>query len=570
MVRNKGCKALVACLVKHSINEVRFAHRQKHGGQMNMDSSSQRLFVRPASGLVREFSALDTFIFNTLGFSLGLVLATTPTFLGSLYPSANIYWVLTIGVILAVFNGITYGLFAAAMPRSGGDYIYIGRTLGPMAGFVANWGFSWSQFFGIGVYTAWCVQTALGPALSTFGYSVGSRYLIELGTKVSSPIATWCIGTILLVSVLLISIAGLKVLKRFLNLLFVVALAGTLAMILVLLFSSHEELISAFNKFMLTNGKIDTAYDYIIALGKEKGLITGQPTNFLSSLLALPVGYWVFIGFTYSVYVGGEIKEPQRSQSLAIIGSLVFGYLLYMVAMGRYYQIVGYDFNNAVALIQTAKDNPLPVGGSMSFFAGILTNSAFINALMGIGSFLWYYLLLFVMATICVRNIFAWSFDQITPKALTRITSSNGSPWVATLLIVAIAEVFLTLHVFVGIAFVNYIAMFSVCFLITGIAAIVFPFKRKHLFDTAPSIVRRSIAGVPLIVLAGIGNVILFIIVLYSSLTNPGVSGVQGWLPTAFLLVVYGAGCILYLIASALKKKKGIDFKMLYVELPPE
>lgn len=537
---------------------------------MDTVKTKPKLFVRQASGLVREFNATDTFVFNVLGFALGLVLAITPTFLGGLYPNANIYWVITLGTVLALFNGLTYGLFAAAMPRSGGDYVFIGRTLSPALGFISNWGFSWSQFFGIGVYTAWTVQTALSPALSTFGYATGNQTFIQLGSRVAEPKMIWFIGSLLLLSVLIISVAGLRTLKRFLKVLFIVALAGTFVTLLVFLTTSHEQFVAAFNDFMVRNAQLPDAYNAIILLGKENGLVTGVPTSFWQSILALPVGYWVYIGFTYSVYIGGEVKEPQRTQSRAIVGALLFGYVFYMIVLGRYYDVVGRDFNNAVAIVQTLKNSPLPAGGAMGFFSGILTKNAFLNLLMGISTFLWFYLLLFVMTALCVRNIFAWSFDQITPKVFTEVTKRQGSPWVATLIIVAIAEVFLTIQAFVGIAFINYIAMFSVCFLIAGIAAVVFPYRKRQLFEAAPAIVRKRIAGIPLIVIAGVGNVILFLIVLYSSLTNSGVSGVQGWLPTIIVAALYAAGAVVYYIAKVVRRSKGVDFGLLYVEMPPE
>jgi len=529
-----------------------------------------KLFVRQASGLVREFSARDTFVFNVVGYSLGLVLAVTPTFLGGLYPNASIYLVLTLGTILSVFNGLTYGLFAAAMPRSGGDYVYISRTIHPAVGFVANWGFSWSQFLGIGVYTGWCVSTALSPALTTFGYATEHHRLVTLGASLGQPVMIWAVGTVLLGSVLVVSLAGIRILKRLLNVLFVVALLGTFTTLYVLLGSSHEQFVAAFNSFMATQAKLPDGYNAIIAMARDHGLRTGQPTDILSAILALPVGYWVFIGFTYSVYVGGEVKEPQRSQSLAIVGSLLFGYVLYMVTLGGYYAVVGRDFNNAVAIVQNLGSSPLVAGGSMGFFAGILTKSAFLNLLMSVSTFLWYYLLLFVMSAICVRNIFAWSFDRIMPESLTLLTRGTGAPGVATVVILVLGELFLTLHAFAGIAFINYIALFSVCFLVTGLAAIVFPYRRTQLFAAAPPIVRKTIAGIPLITIAGIGDVLLFSIVLYSALTNPGVSGVQGSLPVFILLTIYGLGVIVYYTALAIRRSEGVDFNLLYREIPPE
>jgi APA family basic amino acid/polyamine antiporter len=537
---------------------------------MRASRAATSLFVRQTSGLVKEFSTTDTFIFNTLGYALGMVLAITPTFLGGLYPNANIYVVLTLGTVLTVFNGLVYGLFSAAMPRSGGDYVFIGRTLGPTLGFVANWGFTWSQFLGLGVYTAWCVRDALSPALITLGYAAGWTAFVEGGVTVAKPVPMFFIGTLLLATVLIVSLAGMKLLKRFLNSLFVLAMLGTGVMMFAFLVASRADFVSAFNAFMGTHANLPNAYEALIQQAQSNGLQTSQPTDFISALLALPIGYWAFIGFTYSAYVGGEVKEPQKSQTIGILGSLVVGYVVYMITMGAYYNVVGRDFNNAVAAVQGLKSNPLPTSGSMSFFAGLLTRNLIAHVLISLSTFLWFYLLLFVMATICVRNIFAWSFDQIGPEALSRVTARHGAPWVATLVIVIIAELFMALQAFVGIAFMNYIAIFSVCFLIAGIAAIAFPYSRKELFEQAPPIVHHCLLGMPLITVAGVGNTILFLLVLYSALTNPGVSGVQGDLPIWVLIGIYGTGFAVYEIAKRYRAGQGIDLALLYQEIPPE
>jgi len=527
-------------------------------------------FVRQTSGLVKEFGAGDTFVFNTLGYALGLVLASLPVFLGGIYPNANIYIVLTLGTILTVFNGLVYGLFSAAMPRSGGDYVFVSRTLSPGLGFVANWGFSWSQFLGLGVYTAWCVTDALSPALVTLGYSLSSPELIEAGESLLQPFNTLIAGSLLLLSVLIVSLAGTKFLKRFSNFFFVFAMIGTAVMAFVLLTTTREEFVIAFNSIMNTEVGMKDAYDGIIQMAQENGLETESEQSLWDSILALPIGYWAFIGFTYSAYVGGEVKQPQRSQTVGIVGALIVGYIAYMVTLGGYYGAVGQEFTNAVAVVQGLESNPLPTSGSMSFFAGISTDSALFNVLIGLSTFLWFYLLLFVMAAICVRNLFAWSFDRLAPELLSNVSSKRGAPWIATLVVIAIAFIFMFIQVTLGLTFMNYIALFSVCFLITGIAAIVFPFKRSDIYNQAPPIVRTRLFNVPLMSIAGVINTILFVFVLYSALTNPGISGVAGLFPTTVVMGIYGAGIIYYLVAKALKKNKGIDLAALQSEIPPD
>jgi amino acid transporter len=103
---------------------------------MSEATAASPIFDRGRSGYVRDFNTLDVFIFNVIGFSLGLALSTNPSFIGSFAPSANIIIVLALGAVLAFFNGLTYGWFGGIMPSTGGDYIFVGRSLSHRFGFL--------------------------------------------------------------------------------------------------------------------------------------------------------------------------------------------------------------------------------------------------------------------------------------------------------------------------------------------------------------------------------------------------------------------------------------------------
>ena len=539
---------------------------------MTTEPTHPELFARKASGLVREFGFFDTFSFNVIGYALGLVIAITPFFAGALFPGANIFLILIVGTVLAVFNGLTYSLLAGAMPRSGGEYVYNGRVLHPAIGFMSNWGFTWSQFLGIGIYTQWAVNYALAVSLTTLGYALHNDGLYNAGLYIQTPSASFIFGVIVLVTVVIVQLLGMKFLRRFLNFFFVIATLGTLITLGIFIFSSRAEFIQAFNSFMSSTGGMNNAYSGIIDLARTNGW-TEVPASFWQVILALPLGYWVYIGFTYSAYVGGEVKEPQKTQSYAILASLVFGFILYMAVMGAYYAVVGTQFNNAAAFLEyNTSVNPLPVAGVLNFFASLLSSNALLLVLMDISFFLWYYLLLFVMFTICVRNLFAWSFDQITPVWLTKVTQKTRSPWSATVAVGVIALILLWASIFTPLFdyVFNYIAIFSIAFWITSFAAILLPYRKPELFAAAPDIVRSKIAGIPLVTIAGVVNLILFSLILYSSFSLPAFSGPVGPIAIAFLLGIYVVGVVIYFIAAGIRRGQGVDLDLLYGEIPPE
>jgi amino acid transporter len=539
---------------------------------MSAETSHPELFARKASGLIREFGFFDTFVFNVIGYALGLVLAITPFFAGALFPGANIFVVLVVGTILTVFNGLTYSLLSGAMPRSGGEYVYNGRILHPAIGFMANWGFSWSQFLGIGIYTKWTIDYALSVSFATLGYATGNTALQDAGVAIAQPIPLFIFGTIVLIIVVLVQLAGMRFLRRFLNIFFFIATLGTLVTLWIFLTSSHEEFVQSFNEFMATTANLPNAYDAMIALAAENGW-TPIPQSLGAVLLALPLGYWVYIGFTYSVYIGGEVKEPQKTQAYGIMASLLFGFILYMAVIGAYYAVVGTDFNNAAAYLQYNTDvNPLPVAGTLNFFASLLTKNPLLLIVMDFSFFLWHFLLLFTMFTICVRNIFAWAFDQIMPTWLTKVTDKSRAPWTATIAVAVLSWILLILFIFTHIFdFVfNYIVIFGIAFWITSFAAILLPYRRKELFEAAPTMVQAKIFGVPLVTIAGVINLILFTLILYASFILPAFSGPVGPIAIGFVLGIYLSGVVIYFIAASIRKRAGVDLNLLYGEIPPE
>src|SRR5207302_10475885 len=93
------------------------------------------LFVRKATGLVRGWSVRDAFIYSAFSINivaLGFYAFTYEAFI----PKGSLLWaVILVGAYL-VFQAITYASLIAAMPRAGGDYVWMSRVLGGGIGFV--------------------------------------------------------------------------------------------------------------------------------------------------------------------------------------------------------------------------------------------------------------------------------------------------------------------------------------------------------------------------------------------------------------------------------------------------
>src|SRR5207253_8096887 len=100
--------------------------------------SSRNLFTRNATGLVRELSAFDAFnlVFSAVLIPVGItqVMGFAPQF----WPHANMFVSFLIATPLVACFGLVYLYFTSLMPRSGGDYVWVSRTLHPSLGFLVN------------------------------------------------------------------------------------------------------------------------------------------------------------------------------------------------------------------------------------------------------------------------------------------------------------------------------------------------------------------------------------------------------------------------------------------------
>jgi basic amino acid/polyamine antiporter, APA family len=541
-------------------------------GEGATETTASGLFLRRSSGLVREFGGWDIFVFNTVGYALGLVLAIIPLLMAGAVPEANVLVTVAVGTVFTLFNAMTYGYLSAAMPRSGGEYVFLGRVVHPTVGFTANWGFTWSQLLGMALYASFTVNFGVAIAFLTLGNVLDSSGLVTAGEDVAEKWPTFLLGTAMIVLVAVILSLGPRVVRRFLNYLFIPAMLGSIVTLVVLLVTTKDEFVTKFNDFMAERAGGET-YNGILAAADKAGYVH-EPSTLSALILAIPIGYYIYIGFTYSSYIGGEVKEPGRNQPRIILATLAFAAAMYLVCLWRFYEIVGQDFINSVVYLNNNTDDGsgLPVDPVLNLFAGIMTGSTILNVIMALSFFLWNFLLLFVIATVITRNLFAWSVDRILPDAVTKVDRRFHSPWVATLIVIVASEILLVLYVFTTFfqQVSNYIVLYSIAFWVTSFAAILLPYRRPEVYNSAPEFVRRKIGGVPVLVLFGVGNLVLFSLVLYSAFKLPAFSGPTGTDAVLFVVGIYLAGLVVYLVARAIQRRRGIDLDLAYREIPPD
>ena len=107
------------------------------------------MFSRRATGLVRLGTPWRIIVLNFANIGLTYVMFTywiTP----AVFPQSNLYLSLLIAGALNVAFAGAMAIFASSFPRSGGEYVYVSRTLHPSIGFACSVAAALSQAFWVG------------------------------------------------------------------------------------------------------------------------------------------------------------------------------------------------------------------------------------------------------------------------------------------------------------------------------------------------------------------------------------------------------------------------------------
>ena len=150
--------------------------------------AERQLFVRKATGLVRGWSVRDAFIYAAFSINLvtlGFYIFTYAPFV----PDGSLLWSVLISGAYLVLQGVTYATLIAAMPRAGGDYVWMSRVLGGGVGFVlaiAGWWFI--LWLWVPIYANILNIEVLGPLSAIIGWHGAVdpqrkiKFILALGT----------------------------------------------------------------------------------------------------------------------------------------------------------------------------------------------------------------------------------------------------------------------------------------------------------------------------------------------------------------------------------------------------
>ncbi len=223
-------------------------------------------------------------------------------------------WVVT--GIITIFGALSYGELSAAMPKAGGQYVYIKEAFGPLYGFL----YGWTLFAVIQTGTIAAVAVAFAKFTGVFFPSISaSNHLIELGFISISSQQLLAVSLIIFLS--LYNFRDVKAGALMQNIFTVSKVAALLLLIILGLYFGLNGLGSVDN--------FSPAFPSVITL-TTIGVFGAAMTGSLFSADA-----WNNITFT-----AGEVKNPQRNLPLSLFMGTSIVILLYLLANVAYIYVL--------------------------------------------------------------------------------------------------------------------------------------------------------------------------------------------------------------------------------------
>ena len=534
-----------------------------------------KYFVRKASGLVREFGATDLILIaSAMVFGLVFTVMQFPWFYG-LSSGADLTLTLIIGGVPFIFLMLVYWVIGVVMPRSGSDYVWVGRVFHPSIAF------AWSFLYMFAVFT-----TAYAGGLSGFSYALSIAViiwgllfnnpgLVSLGSYLSSSMGSFYVAIGFTLVFAALAIFGARLIKGLLYLSWAAAILG-IGLMWYLLGTTNPAVFAA--KWNAVLASYPT-YDAIQKAAATAGW--SPPTGGLVAVLgALPLASLFLFGGNYGGNViAGEVKDVRKTVPLALFLSLFLGIF--------YWSVTGYLTVNAVgpnwfySISWLWENNPTAYGNLLAFPPSeplLLSIIAYPSTVLLALIFLTYFFgsvqILFVYFWVPSRYFFAWSFDRLIPTKFADVNKRLHTPHFAIAAMTVMSVIVLLLYTFTSwpSAFTLGTFLWGIAYVVPALAMIVFPFTKKDLLEQAPEFMRKKIAGIPTVSVLGALCAVSFAYMGYILYTNPLVAMVTGSPTLSGVEIAVGIliGCfIVYYASYAYHKAHGLDMGMAFKELPP-
>jgi APA family basic amino acid/polyamine antiporter len=259
--------------------------------------------ISPPQKLKRVLSLLDATMINTggiIGSGIFMVPATVALYTHS---SSLFFLVWILGGIVSLFGALSVAELGAAMPRTGGQYVYLSEAYGPIWGYLYGW-------------SAVAVINTASIAAVGVAFSEYLGFFIPM-----TDVSIKGIAVVIITTLTIINIIDVKSGARFQNLFTFTKLGGIFGIILLGLCMGGG------NAGNLKPIFSDLSYTSLVGpLG-----------------LAMVAVLWTFDGWIFVTYVAGEIKNPGRNIPLSLILCMIIVVSVYLALNFVLVYILGFN-----------------------------------------------------------------------------------------------------------------------------------------------------------------------------------------------------------------------------------
>lgn len=281
-----------------------------------------------------------------------------------------------VGGVICLIGAACYAELSSSFPQTGGNYVYLKKSYGPLTAFL----FGWSELLVIRTGSIAAIAFICAEYLCSF---------LSLNNHLVKPIAMSTVGILSLLNVI-----GLKYGKKTQDIFVIIKTVALLGLIFL----------------GFTSGKGDFAHFYSAPLVSTKGSFT------LFGLALIPI-LWTYGGWHENVFVAGETKDAPRTLPLALITGIIIITILYVITNVLYIYILSVT---EIAETKLVAARVLEIlygeGGKKIFEAIVIVSSiASINAMIITGS----------------RITYAMGRDNLVFRYLKEISSKFATPYLA-------------------------------------------------------------------------------------------------------------------------------------------
>jgi len=274
-----------------------------------------------------------------------------------------------------------------------------------------------------------------------------------------------------------------------------------------------------------------------------------------------------------SSFIGGEVRNAKRSQFIAMPGSIVYVTILMLLLVLGLNHAVGTTFLGQLGY-PLPQDVPSVLGiGNLPTYneviATLVRDQGWLVLLLGVSFLFWTYVWLPINFLAATRAILAWAFDGLFPRKLSEVNERYHTPIYAIAFVWLLSEICLYLYVDQIFNTLNGIFAWILSFVLCSIAATVFPYRRRDLWQASPW--NGSTLGIPNITLLGGLATVCLVFCEYWFWYDP-VQGFDLWGTTLrwVMALIIPSAAVVYGIAWFTSKQRGVRVDKVFAEIPPE